>query len=226
MNKDIQIVCINLERATERRAMIEKEWISDRGCPVHFIEAYDRRRIDAGELLFDYDLTAAVKFFNRALTAGEIACATSHALAVRYAKESNMESVVIIEDDMIPTFESYEQFNDILSHMQVEFPLSRAAMLHAEHPYMPYVFAEKRQHFGRISRASYGACVYYLHNDLYDSFLKDLLSYRAPADWHWKGYIDAKQLIAPTNPLAYHSGKDTYIGNEYRGKASYREYIK
>lgn len=226
MNKDMPIVCINLERATERRAMIEKEWISDRSCPVHFIEAYDRRKIDAGELLFDYDSTAAVKFFNRPLTPGEIACATSHALAVRYAKESNMESVVIIEDDMIPTFESYEQFNDILSHMQIEFPQSCAAMLHKEHLYLPYILAEKKQHFGIVSRASYGACMYYLHCSAYDSFLEDLLSYRAPADWHWKRYIDAKQLVAPIIPLAYHSGKETYIGNEYRGKASYREYIE
>jgi GR25 family glycosyltransferase involved in LPS biosynthesis len=226
MNKETPIVCINLRRAVDRRSIIEKKWVQDRGCSVDFIEAYDRRSVDAGELLFDYDAKASIDFFKRELTSGEIACATSHALAVQYAKEKDMDHVVIIEDDMIPLFEDYREFNKKLSCMRDEFPLARIAMLHAAHPSLPYKFKQEKKYFGQVERASYGACVYYLHNTIYDLFLEDLLSYRAPADWHWQKYIDAGQLVSPIMPLAYHSGEDTFIGNAHRGKASYREYIE
>lgn len=226
MNKDIPIVCINLERATERRAMIEKEWISDRGCPVHFIEAYDRRRIDAGELLFNYDSTAAVNYMKRSLTSGEIACATSHALAINYAKENNLEHIVIIEDDVIPLFRDYNEFNSILSHLHTEYPQPCIAMLHCEFLALPYKFKEKKQYFNQVSRPTYGTWAYYLPSALYDSFTKDLLSYRAPADWHWKNYVSTNQLVAASSPLAYHASLNTYIGNEHRGKLSHRIHIE
>ena len=226
MNKETPIVCINLQRAKERREYIEKEWIAARGCSVHFIDAYDRREVEEGRLLYDCDPDAAVNYMKRNLTPGEIACITSHALAINYAKERQLDSVLIIEDDIEPLFKDYDELNSVLSYMSVEFPDSSIAMLQQEHLTLPYKVEEEKQYFKRVSRATYGTWSHYLNASIYDSFLEDLLSFKAPADWHWKKYCNAKQIVTPTIPLTHHIGKDTYIGNAHRGKAAYREYIE
>jgi GR25 family glycosyltransferase involved in LPS biosynthesis len=223
--KEIPIICINLARAKDRREYIEKEWIGNRGCPVHFIEACDRRDIEEGRFLFPYNKENSKNFLKRELTSGEIATVTSHVLALEYAKRNNFKEVIIIEDDVEPKFPTYNKLNEIMAHMHIEFPKARVAMLHQAHPYLRYIVCNRKEHFRQVKRASYGTCSYYVDSRVYDTFINSLLSFECPSDWYWSNFINEEQLVIPKIPLAIHIGKTTYIGNDYRGKVSHRTYI-
>ena len=55
MNNQISIFCVNLERATERKIRLSKEWIDNLKLDINFWQAYDRRDIETGKYIYDYD---------------------------------------------------------------------------------------------------------------------------------------------------------------------------
>ena len=98
-----RIRCINLDRASEGRKRFTKEWIDGLGLPVRFFPAIGRRDIESGRLSFPYDDAAAISRIGRSLTAGEIACAATHALLMfEEAEFCGPEGVFIIDDDYPP----------------------------------------------------------------------------------------------------------------------------
>lgn len=214
------ILCINLKRATERRSYIEKEWIEKRGCNVTFLEAFDRRELDNGKRLFDYDENAALKEINRKLTHGEVACITSHILAVKYVISNNIQDVVIIEDDAIPLFEKSYDLHNSLSQIGVEYPNAEISILHATHNGVTC-----NDHYGLASEPPWGNCAVYFKQSVYEEFVNDLSTFTRPADWYWHKYIEQGRVVIPVTPLIQHHGVTTYIGNDYRGKLGYRNYI-
>lgn len=223
--KEIPIICINLARAKDRREYIEQEWIGNRGCPVHFIEAFDRRSIDEGNLPSAYNKDTAMKYLKRYLSNGEIACNVSQYSAVKYAKDNGWEQVIIIEDDAEPLFNSYEQLNQVIANMHHEFPESTVALLHNAFSSKAYKLGEVKEYFSKVTKASYGCTGYYLHNKAYDKLNSFFSSFQRPVDWYWDDFASLNQLVKPTNSLINHIGKTTYVGNDFRGKISHRQYI-
>lgn len=223
--KEIPILCINLPRATERRDYIEKEWIDKRGCSIHFIDACDRRDVDSGNLLFDYNKLNAFKYLKRFLSNGEIACNISHIQAIQYAKEMGMESVIIIEDDSQPLFDNYTELNKVISNLDYEFPDATVAMLHEAQGYAPYKTSTVKKYFSLISYPSYGNVSIFLKNTVFDRQLDYLKSFERPADLYWKEFVKTNSLVKATVPLSKHLGNSTYIGNENRGAVAHRTFI-
>ena len=55
LSSQIPIFCINLQRATERRQLIQELWIDGLGIDINFWEAYDRRNIENGIYQYSYN---------------------------------------------------------------------------------------------------------------------------------------------------------------------------
>jgi len=207
--------CINLERATERRERFTKDWIDGLGFPVRFFSAFDRRDVEAGRMHFPYDEDAAKRRTGRPLTAGEIACATSHALVMREEIEfCGPEGVFIFEDDCVP-LSGADQI--------VERAQSAAGALHGveviacHKPRSHYTFGEHVSGAVRIIRPPWGSMVtWYCPQGLRRAY--DILSrMEIPTDWLWRDLAAQGKFAMLVPPVAGHDGGTTYIGNEHRG---------
>jgi GR25 family glycosyltransferase involved in LPS biosynthesis len=126
----IPIFCINLERATERKAKIQKFWIDKLGFDITFFKAWDRRDIDNGHFYFRYDSELTQKTIRKQLTSGEIACATSHCMVYEYALSLNLDHCIVMEDDILPSRHlTKDIFNKILL-VKKEMPQCSIVLLH------------------------------------------------------------------------------------------------
>jgi len=146
--------CINLDRATERRERFTKDWIDDLGFPVRFFSAFDRREVEAGKLHFSYDEATAKRRTGRPLSAGEIACVTSHALVMREEIEfCGPEGVFIFEDDCVPL----PGANEILRRVQMAATaLSGIEVIAGHEPNSRYTFSEQAGGAVRIVKPPWG----------------------------------------------------------------------
>jgi len=207
--------CINLDRATERRERFTKDWIDDLGFPVRFFSAFDRREVEAGKLHFSYDEATAKRRTGRPLSAGEIACATSHALVMREEIEfCGPEGVFIFEDDCVPL----PGANEILRRVQTAASALHGVEVIACHkPQSSYTFSEKVNGAVRIIRPPWGSmCTWYSSQGLRRAY--DILScMEIPTDWLWRDLAVAEKFALLVPPVASHDGGTTYIGNEHRG---------
>ena len=120
---NIPIFCINLERATERKEYIQKEWIDKLGFDITFWKAYDRRNIEQNKIIYPYDKNLTIKTIGRELNTGEIACSTSFCMLYEHCLNNNINEILIIEDDAIPINDTKKVFEYISAGKQ-EFPNS------------------------------------------------------------------------------------------------------
>jgi glycosyl transferase, family 25 len=90
--------CINLERAPDRRALMEDE-ARRAGISLRFIRAVDGSQLDV-DAASGYDLQGRLRHAP-GLKANEVACALSHKAALTAFLESGASSAVVLEDDAI-----------------------------------------------------------------------------------------------------------------------------
>jgi|GEM_PF-1143694 len=213
--------CINLERATERRERFTKDWIDELGFPIRFFSAFDRRDVEGGRMHFPYDEAAAKRRTSRPLTAGEIACATSHALVMREEMEfCGPEGVFIFEDDCVPL----PGANEILRRVQTAVTaLSGIEVIAGHEPNSRYTFSEQAGGAVRIIKPPWGS-MFTWYSPLGLRYSYDILSrMEIPTDWLWRDLAALGKFALLTQPVAAHDGRTTYIGNEHR--ASKRKII-
>lgn len=206
----MNIVCINLLRASERKATIIDQWTTKLGLDIEFIEAIDRRNL-------------IKERYNSKLSEGEIACILSHTLAYEYILEQGYKQAVVIEDDAIPLFKDRDILISSINKAQIEFPNLQTLLLHQATRWKnnKSTILEQKTYARLTYGNPYGSYGYMITNSGI-SFIRDkLLSLTMPMDHFWSFFADNKQLVIMNNPLIGHSvtNTTTYInrtGNRRR----------
>jgi GR25 family glycosyltransferase involved in LPS biosynthesis len=214
----IPIFCINLERATERKDTMQKEWIDKIGLDIIFWKAYDRRDIEQNVYPYPYKKDLAIKNFKRELSYGEIACSTSFCLLYEHILNNNYEEVIIMEDDISPLIKDKQELFDTIIEGKKEFPSSEMILLHK--PYKPHQTTIEKEYTSMCTRSYWGNQLFFIKKSAVIKVYDILKIMCYPADYPQR-ILSKKEIITVSNKgLCDHNwnGKHstTYIGNHSR----------
>lgn len=231
IKNQIKIFCINLERAKERKSIIEEKWIKDLNLKINFWKAHDRRKIEEGDYVFNYDKEQSIKVLGRELSSGEVACATSHYQLFVHILESNIDECIIMEDDIVPLIKNKKTMFEAIQEAKCEFPSSGMILMHNPHPMQMKtcpneIFFVRKKVSSLCRTAPWGTQFFYINkmclNLVYDYLCdnKSKITISKPADYFQKDFLSPMQIVSILNqPLCHHdwsSSSTTYIGNNLR----------
>jgi GR25 family glycosyltransferase involved in LPS biosynthesis len=224
----IPIFCINLERATERKAFIQKEWIDKLGFDIKFWNGYDRRDIENNKFVYSYNKEAAIKIMDRELSHGEIACATSFCMLYDHLLKNNYDEVIIMEDDASPLINDKYILFKTIEYGKKEYPESNFMLLHGKNPSIKtQKTISKQKYFSEIMPIPWGNILIYLDNIAIKKTYATLKEMICPADYPQRMLSANKELnvIVVNNSLCKHNTNKTYIGNDLRFIKNIRDFI-
>lgn len=203
----MNIFCINLQRATERKQFITEKWIHNLGFDINFWTAYDKNLIDNNQYYYQYDNKLAQKIFNRSLNNGEIACATSFYQLFEHILQNDIDECIIMEDDIIPLIESKNTLFIRLEQAKEEFSQASLILMHSISPkqqnnYKPTygatineIYYLKGTYASMCKRAPWGNQCFYITKQavktIYDNLCIDTNS---PVIWHPADYCSSLYL--------------------------------
>ena len=236
----MNIYCINLDRALDRKEYITKRWIENLGLNITFWSAYDRRKIENGESYFIYDKDLSQKIIGRPLSTGEIACATSFYQLFEFILKNNIQECIIMEDDAIPLVTSKDIIFDSINKSKLEFPSLELLLMHKISPIQENnhnkwiiptyndIFNVKKDVSSLCKRAPWGNQCFYITKKGVDIAWQHLIKnsnapiIAYPADYFATNSLCPQGLVTIlNNPICDHDwigkGSTTYIGNELRG---------
>jgi GR25 family glycosyltransferase involved in LPS biosynthesis len=225
---NIPIFCINLERATERKSLIQKEWMDKLNLDITFWKGYDRKNITNNKFIYPYDKKLAINFMDRPLSEGEIACATSFCLLYEHLLENNYEEVIIMEDDITPLIKNKDKLFNTISEGKKEFPTADMMLLH-EYPdaNKEKVYSVKKEIFSMCDESPWGNQLFYTKKLAILELYLLLRTMSMPADHPQRELSSQQRVIIVNKALCHHEWtgpkSTTYIGNEYRN--SHRKFI-
>jgi GR25 family glycosyltransferase involved in LPS biosynthesis len=125
---DIPIFCINLERATERKEYIQKEWIDKLGFDITFWKAFDKKDLTEEDKQPNNQLLNTI--YPRSLyNIGEIACIKTFISLYKYLLENKYQEVIIMEDDITPLIKNKQKLFDHIAKGKIEFPSAEIMVL-------------------------------------------------------------------------------------------------
>lgn len=113
---------INLERSPERKSYMERQLEKIPFLSVEFITAVDGKAMSAEERQKRFDSESFEKRYAKEVRPGEIGCTLSHQKCYRHFLESGEKCVLIVEDDIIISFEMKEVISRIDSLMESKEP--------------------------------------------------------------------------------------------------------
>ena len=223
---NIPIFCLNLERATERKEYIQKEWIDKLGFNINFWKSYDRRDIENNNYIYQYNKELAEQNFGRELSYGEIACATTFCMLYEYLLNNYYEEAIIMEDDIIPLISDKKELFHTIDQGKIEFPLSELMLLHRSRN--PHGVSIKREYHSLCKSPCWGNQLFYINKAGLIKTHNILKTMSCPADAPQRVLAQLDIVIASNKPLCDHrwTGGDstTYIGNSFRGTS--RKFIE
>ncbi len=218
-----KVVCINLDRATQRRSQIKENWEPVFGSNLEFFRAVDRRSLDQGLLQVPPKEINSLAC-GRRLSSGETACLMSHLGVMGDAlPKIGEEGIIIMEDDIVPS--------DVATSV---FEIIRQAR--RESPYVDMILLCKPVNDFSKARSSellfvptdepfpYGTTMVWYGPRAIADFLEEMRDFDKPAD-HRHTFCCAGRVGVLKSPVAFHQGTDTFVGNEFRGNASQRNFI-
>lgn len=212
----MKVFCLNLKRATERRKMIEEEWVKKLGFNIEFFNAFDRRELDNGEGPFPYNEEKTIKLIGRPLSQGEIACATSHLLLLKHAIKSGYDEIVVMEDDISPAeYTTVESMEKAITTCKKEFPHSSVLIMH--HNDGRAKTMESKSGINLLSFAPFGYRLVWLNKKAMKLLIQDLSTMNYPADFLWVlRFVPMRTLSMTEKPFGVGDSKESYIGKNYR----------
>jgi len=218
----MKFYCLNLPRAVDRRAQMQRLWTEERGFELEFFPAVDRRDIAAGAFPLPYDPAAARSRCGRELTPGEVACATSHHLLLRHALAAGHTEIVVMEDDILPAAHTTPPaVNAAIQSALTTFPRLGVLILHEA--LQPVRAWETRGDTALLAEPPFGFCCVWLNARAMELLARDLATLCYPADWLWtRRFAPMKTVAMTTTPFCTHDGKDSYIGNSSAGPQARR----
>ncbi len=214
----IPIFCVNLERAKERKELIQKKWIDQLGFKITFWNGYDRRHIENNKFVYQYDKNLAIQNLKRELNAGEIACSTSFCMLYQHILDNNYEEAIIMEDDVSPLIENKKDLFETIREGKKEFPESEMILLHK--PYKPHEITVKKQYTSKCGKSSWGNQLFFVKKSAVIKAYNILKLMFLPAD-HPQLLLSKQQIVTVSNKglCSHHWNGDmatTYIGNDLR----------
>jgi len=226
VSNQVPIFCVNLQRATERKQLIQELWINKLGFNITFWNAYDRRNVQNGQLLYPYNAENAKYKIGRELSLGEIACATSFITLYEHIISNDIQEAIIMEDDIVPTIINQNQLYDAINQGKFEFPQAEMILLHQLPSYLTNnaesyekIYNIKKHFFSQCQSAPWGNQLFYITNKAVRVLLKELVPIEIAADYPQDMLARQGKLIIANNPLCTHDWStegQTYIGNDYR----------
>lgn len=229
----IPIFCINLQRAAEREQLIRERWINKLQLNITFWNAFDRRDVENGHLIYPYSSKEARRRIGRELSSGEIACVTSFSTLYEYIINNNIKEAIVMEDDIDPTFTHRDQLFDIINQGKIEFPHAEMILLHqmpnyvtADVKFCEKVYSIKKSVCSQCECAPIGNQLFYITNNAARLLLEQLIPISIPADWPQILIAKQNKVIISNKPLCKHEWGlkgTTYIGNALR--TTHRKFI-
>lgn len=226
MNTNIPIFCINLERATERKNLIIKEWIDALGFDIKFWKAYDRRDIEQGNYRYPYDEEKTKNILGRSLSFGEMACATSFCMLYEYILEQQYKEVIIMEDDVSPIITNKDTLYESIDVGLSEFPQTEYMILHKSDLSYSNIIS-KQKYFSKVKPLPWGNLLLYQNYNATYKLYKLLSNFTGPADHPQRilDYNNKLNAIVINEGLCKHNTNTTYIGNDLRFSREIRDFI-
>lgn len=213
----IPIFCINLERATERRKLIQKTWINELSFNITFWKAYDRREIEKGNIIYPYSKEAAMMIMGRELNDGEQACCTSYCMLYEYLIKESYEEVIIMEDDVYPRITNDDELFSTISKGKIEFPEAETMLLFEINPSIKFKKITNKN-FTLCKTNIWGNQLMYLNKQAIQKQYNLLKNMDRVADY--RIYTDNKVILS-NKPISAHlwgPNATTYIGRNSRRK--------
>jgi GR25 family glycosyltransferase involved in LPS biosynthesis len=97
--EQIKIIILTLEMQKDRQRYIANQ-LESMGLEYNFFWGINGNELTQAEINNIYDKNKSIKYLKRTLTKGEIGCAQSHKLIYKKMIEENIESAIILEDDV------------------------------------------------------------------------------------------------------------------------------
>ena len=216
----MKIFCVHLERATERKELIQKEWIENLKLDITFWKAYDRKLIEENLFVYPYSETFSLKKINRKLNTGEIACATSFLQLFEHCLSENINEVIVMEDDVIPLINNKEILFSRIENAKKEYNVEMI-LLHKVYTKNPnlLVYLDYLKYSSLCPVVPWGNLMFYITSQGMKTILNNTKKIiYMPAD-HFQKKLGEMNLVSILNePVCELYFINSYIGNEFRLK--------
>ena len=212
------VICINLDRAIERRVRMQRLWKDLFSPPFVFHKAIDRRDLDSG-----CQPPPSARSKGRELTTGEIACLMSHLEVLReWLPAIGNDGIIVLEDDIEPTPDASDLLG-ILHQAWKDAPQADFLML--SKPPNPYSIVQDK---GSVQICGdgypFGAMMIWYGPKAVRDYLDHMSDFSAPAD-HWLPFCLQRRFGVVKRHCCTHRSTDTFIGNQFRGPSAHRTFI-
>jgi GR25 family glycosyltransferase involved in LPS biosynthesis len=210
----MDIHCINLERAKERREKMEKSW---KDFNIIFFDAIDKKYIEEhGDIIpFDGHMLP-YKGGYREFNTGERACVTSNYFVLKQFLDGEYDWCFVSEDD-VTCNTTPEILKISLDNMRDEYPEVDIFILHGKKG--PCAVHESGKYAKLlISGDLYGAHFYTISRRGAEKLIKHLERMECPIDLYWKYFIKDKKIAICNYIHGIHIGDSSYICKTINGK--------
>jgi GR25 family glycosyltransferase involved in LPS biosynthesis len=222
--KQLPMFCIHLQRAVERKYNMQQLWIEKLGFNLKFWNAYDRRDIEQGVYKYKCSQEKAKQNLGREMSNGEIACSTSFISLYEYIIKNNIQEAIIMEDDIYPIINGYDQLHNLISIGKNEFPNAEMMLLHEPCKFdkIPNeeIYNIKNTYFSQCNITPWGNQMFYITIEGVRELLAALnpVDIETVADRAQHGLAKQGKVIIANNAVCLHdwSRGTTYIGNDKR----------
>ena len=199
----MQVLCINLARASDRRAaMIEQ--FQRLGMEFEIFPATDWRNLDEADFEL-VDAEARRRQGRRPLSEGMIACALSHRRALHYMIAKGFEKVAIFEDDATldpDTMHALETIDQMGSGADIVF-LHRNKSVHR---FVSLARLSDRYQLGLVRFSDSGTIGYVITRAAACSFLEQVPRIIHQADHSFHAYwLNGLRTFTLDPPVVHHS---------------------
>lgn len=160
---DIPIFCINLERATERKEYIQKEWIDKLGFDITFWKAFDKKDLTEEDKQPNNQLLNT-SYLPGLYNIGEIACIKTFISLYQHLLEHKYQEAIIMEDDITPLIKNKQELFNHISQGKIEFPNAEIMVLFKPSPTDKSVIFSKAKYFFSSMSPPWGNQLLYINN--------------------------------------------------------------
>ncbi len=145
------IICINLDRRPDRWLRMQQEFAR---YGIHSVQRFPAR-----------DGDTVTKPDGWSHTAGAYGCLLSHLEVVNEARELNVPSVLIFEDDAVFDPQLRDKFSKFIKEVPADWDMLYFGALHKDEP------VKVSEHVARITKAN-STYAYALKNTIFDAFIE------------------------------------------------------
>jgi GR25 family glycosyltransferase involved in LPS biosynthesis len=211
------IIVLNLNRAKNRREILEAQFKNRSINDYLFFPAFDGRYIT--NLTFNANIGIGYGM-GRPLRKTEMSIIMSHLSALKHAKMMNYDNVIILEDDVVLC----EDWNERINQLKQDLPEDWGHVYLSGHS--DYV-ALKKYDIPTIipSPKMVGAFAYMVNSSGYDKIINFCMSFMTTYDDMIMHAIDQGKLKSYTYfPfMAFHNANDSFVWDETPGHLKHKD---